>query len=154
MIFGTTSDVPTSKSYNCFTCQEPLKINVLFHTYIRKNGPQKQKCMHCGAVHDVDEKNNVRLAIPGTQMAKLSMEYPYPEHKPYRTGPYRVRYSNGNWSRALLNWNGEHFHNGPVLLREGSIIAWQGLAGDMEHHKRMPYDHVPPVADMPEGDDS
>lgn len=118
-----------------------MKISVFFHSYIRANGPQQQKCMKCGALHDIDEKNNVRLKQAGTQLARLSQEYPYPEYKPFRIGPYRVRFSNGNWAKSLVTWDADNecWRDGPVLFHTGSIIAWQGLAGDMEHIKRMPY---------------
>jgi DNA-directed RNA polymerase subunit RPC12/RpoP len=141
------------KNYNCMTCQEPMKISIFFHTYIRQHGPQVQKCFTCGALHDIDEKNNVRLKVMGTPMARLSMEFPYPEHKPYRVGPYRVRYSNGTWSKVLVTYDGDVWRNGPVLFHAGSIVAWQGLAGDMEHTKRMPYDMVPPMPYMGDSDE-
>ncbi len=133
------------KNYNCMTCQEPMKISIFFHTYIRQHGPQKQCCVMCGAVHEIDGKNYVRLSIPGAQMARLSQEYAYPEYKPFRTGPYRVRYSNGQWAKVMAMFDGDVFRNGPLLFQAGSIMAWQGLAGDMEHLKRMPYDLVPPL---------
>jgi len=133
------------KNYNCLTCQEPMKVSIFFHTYIRSNGPQKQRCPMCGAVHEVNGKNEIRLTVPGAQMAKLSQEYGYPEHKPWRVGAYRVRYSNGQWSKVKVTWDGDVWRNGPVLFHAGSIVAWQGLAGDMEHLKRMPYDLTDPL---------
>ena len=122
-----------------------MKVSIHFHTYIRMHGMQVQKCMLCGALHEVDEKNNIRLKTPGVPLAKLSSEFAYPEYKPYRVGAYRVRYSNGNWAKSYVTWNGEAWHNGPVMFHAGSIVSWQGLAGDMEHTKRMPYDIAPPL---------
>lgn len=122
-----------------------MKVSIHFHTFIRAHGPQVQKCMICGALHEVDEKNNIRLKVPGSPLAKLSQIYDYPEHKPYRVGDYRVRYSNGNWSKTYVTFDGDVWRNGPVLFHAGSIVAWQGLAGDMEHTKRMPYDIAPPI---------
>jgi hypothetical protein len=133
------------KNYNCLTCAEPMKVSIQFHTYIRANGPQVQKCYKCGALHDVDEKNNIRLRTPGVQLAKLSPEYPYPECKPYRVGAYRVRYAGGQWGKSAAMWDGEVFRNGPILFHAGSIVAWMGLAGDMEHLKRMPYELIDPL---------
>jgi hypothetical protein len=141
------------KNYNCLTCQEPMKVSIYFHTFIRQHGPQQQRCMRCGAVHDVDEKNNIRLRSPGVQIARLSEEFAYPEYPPTRVGAYRVRYSNGQWGKTYANWNGEMFHNGPVMFREGSIISWQGLAGDMEYLKKMPYDIADPLPDMGSDDE-
>ena len=134
------------KNYNCMTCQEPMKVSIHFHTYIRLHGPQTQKCFKCGALHDVDEKNNIRLKTPGVPLAKLSCEYPYPEYAPYRVGPYRVRFSTGNWAKSYLTWDGEGFHNGPVRFATDSIQSWQGLAGDMEYLKRMPYVIADPIS--------
>lgn len=128
------------------TCQEPMKISIQFHTYIRARGPTPQRCMLCGAVHMIDGNNKITLNEPGHPLARLSQEYPYPEYAPYRVGAYRVRYSNGNWSKALINWDGEKFNNGPILFREGSITSWQGLAGDMEHTKTMPYELQPVIS--------
>src|SRR5579864_8100452 len=136
-------------NYNCHTCQEPMKVSVYFHTFIRANGPTPQKCMLCGAVHEVDGRNQIRLIKPGAPIAKLSQEYPYPEYRPYRVGDYRVRYSNGNWSKSYVTFDGDVWRNGPVLFHVGSIIAWQGLAGDMEHTKRMPYDIAAPIPFVP-----
>lgn len=128
-----------------------MKVTIHFHSYIRLNGSQRQKCMHCEAVHLVDEKNRVTLLTPGQPLAKLSMEYPFPEYEPYRVGSYRVRYENGNWAKMLVTWTGEGWRNGPIAFSAGAIISWQGLAGDMEHTKRMPYDIAPPL-DMPVDD--
>jgi len=139
-----------------------MKVSVFFHTYITSNGPQQQKCQSCGAVHliawdNVRRTQNVTLAEPGVRTAKPSDIFPYPEYKPYRVGPYRIQFSNHNWGVDLWNWDGDKFHNGPMLMREGSIIAWQGLAGDMEHTKRMPYELNDPLSNMPaicdEGDE-
>jgi hypothetical protein len=134
--------------YTCHSCQDPVKVLIGFGQYIISNGPQRQKCQRCGAIHLVSE-HKVELLVPGTLIAKLSPVYEYPEYSPFRAGPYRVRYSNGNWSKNLVSWNGENWHNGPVLFREGSIVAWQGLAGDMEHLKEMPYEHAAPLPDLP-----
>lgn len=141
------------KNYNCFTCQDPLKISIHFHTYIRANGPQRQKCYNCNAVHEVDEKNNIRLVIPGERIAALSPVFSYPEYKPHRVGAYPVQYSNGTWSKMLATWDGEVWRNGPVLFHEGSIIAWQGLAGDMEHLKRIPGHYADPLPEQLNMDD-
>lgn len=131
-----------------------MKVSIHFHTYIRMHGPQQQKCMLCGAIHIVDGKNNITLKTPGTPVAKLSQEYAYPEYRPYRVGAYRVRYSSGAWSKTYVTWDGDVWRNGPVLFHEGSIVAWQGLAGDMEHTKRMPYDMADPLPVMADdGDD-
>jgi hypothetical protein len=130
-----------------------MKVSIHFHTYIRMHGPQNQKCYTCGAIHLVDEKNRITLKTPGQPLAKLSQEYPYPEYAPYRVGAYRVRYSNGNWSKTLVSWNGEVWSNGPIVFHVGSIVAWQGLAGDMEHTKRMPYDLAAPLPDYQIGDE-
>lgn len=141
------------KNYNCMTCQEPMKVSIFFHTFIRAHGPQQQRCVVCGAVHEVNEKNEIRLKTPGLQLARLSQEYDYPLYKPYRVGPYRVRYSSGNWAKSQVTWDGDVWRNGPVLFHAGSIIAWQGLAGDMEHLKRMPYDLSAALPIPVEGDD-
>jgi len=135
------------KNYNCYTCQEPMKVSIHFHTYIRQHGPQQQRCPLCGAVHSVDGKNEIRLLTPGAPLAKLSQEYPYPQYAPYRVGGYRVRFENGNWSKSLVTWDADNhaWRDGPILYRDGSIVAWQGLAGDMEHTKRMPYDLGQPL---------
>lgn len=132
-------------NYTCHTCQEPMKITDHMHSYLRLNGPTRQKCFMCGAIHLIDAKNNVSLVTPGHPVAKLSMVYPYPEYAPYRVGPYRVLYENGNWAKVLVTWNGEHWHNGPIVFSAGAIVGFQGLAGDMEHTKRMPYDLAPPI---------
>lgn len=138
------------KNYNCLTCQDPMKISVMFHSYIRMHGPQQQKCYKCGAIHDIDEKNNVRLRTPGEPLAKLSVEFPYPDYKPYRVGAYRVRYSNGTWGKVKATWDGDVFRNGPILFHEGSIIAWQGLATEFEHTRKMPYDMADPMEFTPD----
>lgn len=138
------------KNYNCFTCQEPMKVSIHFHTYIRLHGAQVQRCQLCGAEHIVDGKNHITLKTPGRPLARLSQEYSYPEHKPYRVGPYRVRYSTGNWAPTMATWDGDVWRNGPILFHAGSIIAWQGLAGDMEHTKRLPYDLNEPLPWNPE----
>jgi hypothetical protein len=122
-----------------------MKVSVYFHTYIRSNGPTHQKCMLCGAIHLVNEHNHITLWRAGEPLAKLSQEYPFPECIPYRVGAYRVRYSNNNWSKGLVTWDGERFHNGPIVFQTGSIIAWQGLAGDLEHTKKMPYELMAPL---------
>lgn len=142
-------------NYNCHTCQEPMKVTLMFQSYVRLHGSQRQKCYACGAIHEVAENNKISLLVAGTPMAKLSQEYAFPEYAPYRVGAYRVRYSTGNWSKVLIVWDGEHWHNGPIVFATGSIISWQGLAGDMEHLKRMPYDLVAPIVDstVPECDE-
>lgn len=137
------------KNYNCHTCQEPMVVSLSFHSYIRQHGPQHQKCMTCGAVHDVDEKNNIRLVKAGIQVARLSDVFSFPLYVPHRVGQYRVQWSTGNWSTSYLNWDGEKFHNGPIIFSAGAIIAWQGLAGDMEHLKTIPgalLDALPPYS--------
>lgn len=136
------------KNYNCFTCQEPMKVSIFFHTYIRQNGPQQQKCTTCGAIHDIDEKNNIRLVSPGVQVARLSEVFPFPQYVPHRVGQYRVRWSTYNWSKTYLNWDGEKFHNGPIVFSHGAIIAWQGLAGDMEHLKKIPGPLIDAISDI------
>lgn len=141
-------------NYSCHTCQEPMKVSIHFMSYIKSNGPQRQHCVVCGAVHQVNQDQSICLVKAGAMVARLSQEYDYPEYKPYRPGAYRVRYSNGNWCKQYVTWNGETFHNGPIFYREGSIVAWQGLAGDMEHTKQMPYEHDAPLAYLPgDGDD-
>lgn len=145
------------KNYNCYTCQEPLKVSIHFHTYIRQHGPQIQRCQLCGAQHEIDGKNNIILKVPGKPLAKLSQEFPYPEYQPTRCGPYRVRFQSGNWSKILITWDmdsGGIWRNGAALFHSGSIVSWQGLAGPDEHTKRMPYELVDalPVAEV-EGDD-
>lgn len=137
------------RDYTCHTCMEPMKVTVFFHAYVTQNGPTPQACQTCGAVHTV-HVDRIELKEPGKRVAKLSMEYDYPEYKPFRVGPYRVRFSNRNWGAGLWNWNGEYFYNGAIMAREGSIIAWQGLAGDMEHEKRMPYDLHAPMTGTPD----
>jgi hypothetical protein len=132
-------------NYSCHTCGEPMKVSIHFMTYIKSNGAQKQHCVVCGAIHQVNPDQSICLTKSGAMMARLSQEYDYPEYKPYRPGPYRVRYANGNWSKSYVTWNGDAWHNGPVFFRDGSIVAWQGLAGDMEHLKRMPYEHDEPL---------
>jgi hypothetical protein len=130
-----------------------MKISIHFHTYIRQYGPQVQKCYVCGALHDVDEKNNVKLKVPGVPLAKLSQEYPFPEYEPYRTGAYRVRFSTGNWCTHLRMWDADirQFRDGACLFAAHSIMGWQGLAGDMEHLKTMPYKLGAPLSIV--GDD-
>lgn len=147
-------------NYNCRTCQEPMKISVFFHTYITSNGPQQQKCTVCGCVHRIEwngaaRMHNITVTEPGVRVAKLSPVFPYPEHVPYRVGAYHVQFSNRNWSTSYWTWDGEKFHNGPILLDQRNIIAWQGLAGDMEHTKQMPHDINDPLPTAPdvEGDD-
>lgn len=138
-----------------------MKVSVGFHTYVAANGPQHQKCYHCGAVHNVAwngtaRMHDITLHTAGQQMAAMTEPFPYPEYKPHRVGAYRVQYSNHNWSPALWNWDGDKFHNGPVLAREGSIVAWVGLAGDMEHLKARPEDlsdPLPGTAAVDEGDE-
>jgi hypothetical protein len=132
------------REYTCHTCREPMSVSVQFHYYIVQHGHQRQTCMSCGAIHELSS-TDVRLDVPGTQYARLSMEYPFPEHKPYRAGLYRVRFASRQWARAYWEWTGETFRNGPMTLASGSIISWQGLGGDMEHLKRMPYEHVQPI---------
>jgi hypothetical protein len=131
--------------YNCHTCSEPLQVLAAFAYYIASHGPQNQKCTKCNAVHRINSDASVCLTTPGVHYAKLSVVFAFPEYKPYRVGAYRVRYGNGNWAKGLATWDGEHFSNGPVLFSDGSIVAWQGLAGDMEHLKPIPYDLVPPT---------
>lgn len=133
-----------------------MKVSIHFHSYIRAHGPQVQKCYTCGALHEVDEKNNIRLKQAGEPMARLSLEYGYPEYKPHRTGAYRVRYSNGQWAKTLVTWDGDVWRNGPVLFQAGSIVAWMGLGGDMEHMKKLPYNlpsPLPYVDAIADGDD-
>lgn len=132
------------RNYTCHTCQEPMTVSLQFHWFIVGNGPQAQRCNNCGAVHTVHE-HSVALATPGAMFAKLSAWFDFPYYKPYRVGVYRVTYQNGSVSKTLLAWNGEVWHNGPMVFQPGSIAFWQGLAGDMEHVKRMPYDFVMPI---------
>lgn len=133
------------RNYNCRTCMEPIVITPSFHYYIVSHGNQRQTCIACGAIHEVSS-NDVRLDVPGTQYARLSMEYPFPQHKPYRVGAYRVRFKSRHWARSYWEWDGDKFHNGPMILTTGSIISWQGLGGDMEHLKRMPYELSDPLS--------
>lgn len=121
-----------------------MKVSVQFHWYIVGNGMQHQKCQNCGAVHDVTP-DKITLSTPGVPFAKLSAFYDYPEYKPYRVGPYRVMFQTGNIAKSYYEWDGETFRNGPMILSPGTIIAWQGLAGDNEHTKRMPYEHDAPL---------
>lgn len=130
-----------------------MTVTLQFHSWIRAQGPQPHRCMRCGAVHIIDGQNRITLKSHGQQVARLSPEYSYPEYAPYRPGPYRVRFNNGNWSKSYVNWNGEYFHNGPVRFSDGSIMSWQGLAGDMEHLKLMPYDHTSPLPEIGGNDD-
>lgn len=130
-----------------------MKVSIFFHTYIRQHGPQQQKCQTCGAIHDVDEKNNIRLVKPGVQIAQLSDVFPYPEFEPYRVGPYRVQWSTKQWSKTYLNWDGEKFHNGPVTFSRGAIMAWQGLGGNMEHMKHIANRLIDVLPDAPEIDE-
>jgi hypothetical protein len=133
-----------NRNYNCHSCTEPLKILPTFHQYIVWNGPTKQRCSMCGAVHLVTV-DTVTLETPGVLVARLSAVYDFPEYKPYRTGAYRVWFK-GIYKPAkrLAFWDGEFWRNGPVTFSDGSIHRWQGLGGDNEHTKKMPYEHDPP----------
>jgi hypothetical protein len=133
-----------NRNYNCHSCQEPLKILPMFHMYIVTHGPQKQRCTICNAVHHVTS-DAVTLEIPGVLVARLSAVYDFPEYKPYRTGPYRVWFTKQyKAAKRLAHWDGDNWCNGPVIFQDGSIWRWQGLGGDMEHTKKMPYEHDPP----------
>lgn len=136
-------------NYNCLTCQDPMKVSIHFMAYIKSNGPTKQHCTACGAIHMIHPDKQITLHKPGALVARLSQEFPYPEYKPYRVGPYRVRYSSGNWAKSYITWDGDAWRNGNILFHSGSIIAWQGLGGDMEHYKTMPYEHSDPIPYTP-----
>jgi len=132
------------RSYNCMTCQEPMQVSLMFDAFIRREGPQDQRCGKCGCVHHLTS-NSISLKERGVIMARLSQEYVYPDQPPTRVGAYRVRFSNGQWAKSYWYWDGHGFVNGPIRLSRGSITSWQGLAGDMEHLRTMPYDLPAPI---------
>ena len=135
----------TPHHYNCHSCQEPLTVSIAFQSYILANGMQSQCCNVCNAVHSITKTLVVTLTKPGVLIARLSAVYEFPEYKPYRTGAYRVWFSGYDEpARRLAVWNGKSWCNGPIVFSDAAVKQWQGLGGDMEHTKRMPYEHDAP----------
>lgn len=132
-----------------------MEVSVAFQMYARQNGMQNQRCVVCEGVHQVaslpDGRVSVALMVPGILIARLSAVYDNAEYKPYRTGPYRVWFVGAvDASRRLVNWDGTDWTNGPIRFADNAIAAWQGLGGDMEHTKKMPYEFDAPFPMLPE----
>lgn len=142
----------TPRKYNCMSCQEPMEVSIAFQMFIQQNGNQSQRCQVCGAVHTVAQHGQV-LKESGVLIARLSPVYDFPEYKPYRTGAYRVWFTlDAPPARRLTHWDGEYWTNGPIRFSDGAVKQWQGLGGDMEHTKKMPYEHDAPFPMLPEID--
>lgn len=144
-----------TRRYNCHTCSEPMQISAWLQAKLVADpgaAQFNQSCPMCGAVHMV-MSNSVTLTRPGANIAKLTEWYDADVYEPYRVGPYRVMFQTGEIARSYWEWNGTGWVNGPMTLSVGSVRCWQGLAGDMEHLKTLPYAHDLPLSVAPDAGD-
>jgi hypothetical protein len=134
-----------TRRYNCYSCTEPLEISAWLQAkLVAESSSFRQTCAMCGAIHRITA-HSIDLVSQGARIAKLSEWYSYPIYKPHRVGLYRVKFSTGNIAKSYFEWTGDMWRNGPIIMGEGSITEWQGLGGDMEHLKTMPYLHDMPL---------